>query len=470
MSARPDRRLRQGCLGLSQIIASTLATIAPAMSFFFGFGVIVSGAGVGAPLTIVLAMAVVLFLTNTLAEFSRYRPSTGSFVTFIGMAFGPAAGAASSVVATVGYCIAAASAVVVSGGWAHSTWLLLVGNDIPWQLLSLIATVFVGLLVARGVRLSTTWAAIFFYFELALLLIGALIMLVVHRAGIGWAPLLPSNISGGLAGVGAGFPLAIYLFIGWENSAMLAEETIDPRRNVPRALITGTLAIGALYLLLAYSTEIAFGGDAAALAKSEIPFVDAFKDSAAGVLILAYLAGLTSIFSSLIGLTNSQARILFSASREGMLPVVFGKIHPQHRTPHIAMWSFIGAALAIVIVFGYAYHIDPVTLFGETSTLGTIPIIVIYLVTNLALPVYMLKFHRADFRPIRHLVVPGLGSCLMLFALYGLMQPGQPFPYSVYPYAVLGLLVISGLYGAILAKAAPDLVQRIGSYVADEGS
>jgi amino acid transporter len=470
MSTRADRRLRQGSLGLSQIIASTLATIAPAMSFFFGFGVIVSGAGVGAPLTIVLAMVVVLFLTNTLAEFSSYRPSTGSFVTFIGMAFGPAAGAASSIVATVGYCIAAASAVVVSGGWAHSTWLLFVGNDIPWQVLSLIATVLVGLLVARGVRLSTTWAAIFFYFELALLLIGALIMLVVHRDAIGWAPLLPSNISGGLAGVGAGFPLAIYLFIGWENSAMLAEETIDPRRNVPRALITGTLAIGALYLLLAYSTEIAFRGDAAALAKSEIPFVDAFKGSAAGVLILAYLAGLTSIFSSLIGLTNSQARILFSASREGMLPVVFGKIHPQHRTPHVAMWSFIGAALAIVIVFGYAYHIDPVTLFGETGTLGTIPIIVIYLVTNLALPVYMLKFHRANFRPIRHLVVPVLGSCLMLFPLYGLMQPGQPFPYSVYPYAVLGLLVISGLYGAILANAAPDLVQRIGSYVADEES
>jgi amino acid transporter len=470
MSTRADRRLRQGSLGLSQIIASTLATIAPAMSFFFGFGVIVSGAGVGAPLTIVLAMVVVLFLTNTLAEFSSYRPSTGSFVTFIGMAFGPAAGAASSIVATVGYCIAAASAVVVSGGWAHSTWLLFVGNDIPWQVLSLIATVLVGLLVARGVRLSTTWAAIFFYFELALLLIGALIMLVVHRDAIGWAPLLPSNISGGLAGVGAGFPLAIYLFIGWENSAMLAEETIDPRRNVPRALITGTLAIGALYLLLAYSTEIAFRGDATALAKSEIPFVDAFKGSAAGVLILAYLAGLTSIFSSLIGLTNSQARILFSASREGMLPVVFGKIHPQHRTPHVAMWSFIGAALAIVIVFGYAYHIDPVTLFGETGTLGTIAIIVIYLVTNLALPVYMLKFHRANFRPIRHLVVPVLGSCLMLFPLYGLMQPGQPFPYSVYPYAVLGLLVISGLYGAILAKAAPDLVQRIGSYVADEES
>jgi len=293
---------------------------------------------------------------------------------------------------------------------------------------------------------------------------------VVHRAAIGWAPLLPSNISGGLAGVGAGFPLAIYLFIGWENSAMLAEETVNPRRNVPHALITGTLAIGALYLLLAYSTEIAFHDDAAALAKSEIPFVDAFKGSAPSLLILAYLAGLTSIFSSLIGLTNSQARILFSASREGMLPVVFGKIHPQHRTPHIAMWSFIGAALAIVIVFGYVYHIDPVTLFGETGTLGTIPIIVVYLVTNLALPVFMLKFHRADFRAVRHLLVPLLGSCLMLFPLYGLVEPGQAYPFSIYPYGVLALLVISGIYGLILARSAPDLVQRIGSYVADEES
>jgi amino acid transporter len=188
------------------------------------------------------------------------------------------------------------------------------------------------------------------------------------------------------------------------------------------------------------------------------------------LLILAYLAGLTSIFSSLIGLTNSQARILFSASREGMLPVVFGKIHPQHRTPHIAMWSFIGAALAIVIVFGYVYHIDPVTLFGETGTLGTIPIIVVYLVTNLALPVFMLKFHRADFRAVRHLLVPLLGSCLMLFPLYGLVEPGQAYPFSIYPYGVLALLVISGIYGLILARSAPDLVQRIGSYVADEES
>jgi amino acid transporter len=467
-AVRTGQRLPRDSLGLSQIIASTLATIAPAMSFFFGFGVIVSGAGVGAPLTIVLAMVVILFLSNTLAEFSKYRPSTGSFVTFIGMAFGPAAGAAASLFVVVGYCIAACSVVVISGGWAHSTLQRFVGLDIPWQLLSVLATAIVGVLVSRGISLSTTWAAVFFYFELLLLLLGAIIMLVVNRAAISWAPLSPASISGGLAGVGAGFPLAVYLFVGWESSAMLAEETSNPRRNVPRALITGTLAIGVLYLLLAYSTEIAFHDDAHAIGNAAIPFVDALRLSAAGLLIIAYMAALTSIFSSLIGLTNAQARILFSSSREGMLPVFFGKIHPRHRTPHRAMWSFVLVALAIVLLFGYAYDIEPVTLFGDTGTLGTIPIIVTYLITNLALPVYMFRNHRRDFSPVRHLVLPLLGSALMLLPLYGLIEPGQSYPFSLYPYLVLGLLVISILYGAVLAKRSPDLVQRIGSYIADE--
>jgi amino acid transporter len=466
--ARGGTHLRRNSLGLSQIVASTLANIAPAMSFFFGFGVIVAGAGVGAPLTILLAMLVVLFLSNTLAEFSRYRPSTGSFVTFIGMSFGPVAGAAASIFVTVGYCIVTASVVAISGGWAHSTLLLFAGGDIPWQVLSVVATVIVGLLVARGIGVSTTWAAVFFYFELLLLLAGAAIMLWVNHATISWAPLSPASLSGGLAGVGAGFPLAIYLFIGWENSAMLAEETVDPRRNVPRALVTGTLVIGVLYVLLAYCTEVAFHDSAAAIGKSAIPFVDAFKASAAGLLLLAYLAGLTSIFSSLIGAANSQARILFSSGREGLLPRQFGKIHPRHRTPHVATWTFVLCSLAIVLTFGYAFNIDPVTLFGEAGTLGAIPIILIYLLTNLALPVYMLRHHRADFRVIKHLVIPLLGSGLMLFPLYGLAEPGQPYPFNTYPYWALGLLLLSVAYGLVLARTAPDLVQRLGSYVADE--
>jgi amino acid transporter len=459
-------RLKRDALGLPQIVASTLANIAPAMSFFFGFGLIVSGAGVAAPLTILVAMVVVLFLTNTLAEFSKYRPSTGSFVTFIGMAFGPVAGAAASIFVVFGYVVAASSVVVISGGWAHDTLKLFLGLNIPWQLLSLLETGLVGILVSRGVALSTTWAAVFFYFELALLLIGAITMLVVNAGHLSLAPFEWSHLSGGLKGIGLGFPIAIYLFIGWENSATLAEETRDARRNIPRALIIGTLSIGILYMFLAYATEIAFHNNATAIGKADIPFVDAFKASAASFLIIAYLAGVTSIFSSLLGLTNSQARILFSSGREGLLPRFFGKIHPQHRTPFVAMWSYVLVALGIVIFFGW--NIKPVDLFGETGSLGTIPVILTYLTTNIALPVYMLRHHRNEFNPVKHALIPILGTILMLFPLWGLIQPGQPYPYNIYPWAALGVLVLSIIYGLSLAKRDPDLVQKIGSYVADE--
>ncbi len=460
-------RLSRNALGLPQIVASTLANIAPAVSFYFGFGVIVGGAGIAAPLTIIIAMVAILLLSNTLAEFSKYRPSTGSFVTFIGMAFGPTAGATASLFTVVGYAIAAAAIVAISGGWAHDTLKLYLGVDIPWQLLCVIATGICGFLVARGVRFSTTWAAVFFYFELSLLLVAAVIILVVNRDWLSLAPFMPSNLSGGLAGVGLGFPLAVYSFIGWENSASLAEETENPRKNIPRALVAGTLAIGLVYIFLAYATEIAFHNDAKAISSSTIPFIDALKTSWAGLLIVAYMAGITSIFSCLLGLTNSQARILFNSAREGLLPSVFARVDPQYKTPYIAIWAYIGFAAAIALVFGW--NLDPVDIFGYTGTLGTIPIVIVYLVTNIALPVYMLRFHRSEFSVVRHGIIPVLGTALTLFPLWGLVQPGQPAPYNLFP-ALAGVgLVVAIIYGIVVARRSPDLAGRIGSYVADEG-
>src|ERR1700744_1070769 len=116
-----ESRLRRSALNPGHIVASTLASIAPAMSFFFGFAVIVQGAGLAAPLTVLTAMVVILFLTNTVAEFSRFTPSTGSFVTFTGKAFGPSIAAAMSVFLTFGYIVAASTVVSVAGVWIAET-------------------------------------------------------------------------------------------------------------------------------------------------------------------------------------------------------------------------------------------------------------------------------------------------------------------------------------------------------------
>jgi amino acid transporter len=462
-----EMRLRQNTLSPSHIVASTLASIAPAMSFFFGFAVIVQGAGLAAPLTILTAMVAILFLTNTIAQFSRFTPSTGSFVTFTGKAFGPSVGAAVSVFLTFGYVVASSTVVSVAGAWTAETLRTFVGLSIHWSIVTVLVSAATGWLVMRGVALSTFWSGIFFYFEAGLLVIGSILMMAAHPRFLTAAPFKFSNLTGGLAGLGAGFPLAVYLFIGWENSASLAEETENPRRNIPRALLTGTLAIGVFYIFLAYATAAGFSMDAHSLGASQLPFIDGLKASAPRLVVLAYIAGVTSILGSLIGLVNSQARILFNSGREGLLPQFLGKIHPQHQTPHWAMWVFLIIAVVLVLGFGLIGGVAPMDYFGFAGTLGTIPIILTYMLTNLALPVYVIRRHRSELNIVSHIFLPVAGTLVMLVPLWGLVQPGQSWPFSVFPWIALVVLVLSALYGVVIARLSPGLAARIGAYVAD---
>ena len=92
VAAGRENRLRGGALGILDISASTMANIGPAMSFFFGFGLIATTAGLASPLTIVAAAVAIALLGNTLAQFSRAQPSTGGFITFVGKTFGGTSG------------------------------------------------------------------------------------------------------------------------------------------------------------------------------------------------------------------------------------------------------------------------------------------------------------------------------------------------------------------------------------------
>jgi amino acid transporter len=205
-----------------------------------------------------------------------------------------------------------------------------------------------------------------------------------------------------------------------------------------------------------------------ALGASQLPFVDGLRSSAPSLLAVAYLAGITSILGSLIGLVNSQSRILFNSGREGLLPAVFGKIHPQHQTPHSAMWVFLFITVALILGFGLLGGVSPLDYFGFAGTLGTIPIILTYMLTNLALPVYIIRHHRSQLDLLRHILLPAAGTLVMLFPLWGLIQPGQSWPYNVFPWIALGVLAVSVVYGLVIARMSPGLAARVGAYVADQ--
>jgi amino acid transporter len=302
-------------------------------------------------------------------------------------------------------------------------------------------------------------------FEMAVLILISVIALITHAGNLSLAPFNPGNITNGLAGFGLGFPAAVYLFVGWENSASLAEETNNPRRNVPRAIYTSILLMALSYILFAYSTVVAFSYNITKLSAAEVPFITAAQSISGILALLAYIAGFTSTMGAMIAGSNSQARLIFNAAREGLLPSILAKVHPQRHTPWASFLVFFIIGLAIVYIFGWS--VAPVTFFGEIATLGTILIALTYLVSNLALPFYYRKYHPDQFSIIRHLILPILGILAIGFPLWGLVAPNQPYPFNIFPWIGLGIVVVALIYAFIMNHRDPSLADRVGSIVAD---
>src|SRR5690348_12087030 len=266
-------RLHRGALGLVDISASTMANIGPAYSFYFGFAGIVLAAGLGSPLVIIVAIVAIALLGNTLSEFSRAHPSTGGFITFVGKSFGGTSAVTTALVAGAGYIIAISSVLVISGGFLSMMIDYYTNVNIPWIIFSAVFTAGAMFMMFRGVAVSTKLAGFFFGFELLVLLVVAIAALIKNGGHLSGVPFQPSHVLHGFSGLGLAFPLAVYLFIGWENSAALAEETNNPRHNVPRAVFLSIAFMAATYLLVAYSTVTGFHYNATALTAPLIPFI-----------------------------------------------------------------------------------------------------------------------------------------------------------------------------------------------------
>ena len=470
-------RLHRGALSLIDISASTMANIGPAYSFFFGFGFLVFTAGVAAPLTILVAGIAIAFLGNTLAQFSRAQPSTGGFIAFVGKTFGGTSAVTTALLVGAGYIIAISSVFAISGGYLSDVLKYYFGWNIPWIILSVVLTAAATVMTVRGVGVSTKLAGLFFAFEMVILVVVSVAILIKSGGHLSFVPFEPSHITNGFSGLAAGFPLAIYLFIGWENSAALAEETGNPRRNVPRAVYMSILMMVAGYILFAFATVTGYGYSGNKLTAQAIPFIPVAHNVAAFLGFLAYVAGFTSTIGVLISAINSQARLIFNAGREGLLPRWIGRIHSSRRTPMNAIYLFVTIASLIIIVWAVGHLIgshvqrgqmNALNFFVESSTMGTILLLVVYFLANLALPFYYRRYRPSEFNAIKHAVLPALGMIAIGVPVYYLCKPGQPAPYDWFPYAAIGVIVVALIYGYWLNRRDPALAGRVGSIVADE--
>ena len=213
-----------------------------------------------------------------------------------------------------------------------------------------------------------------------------------------------------------------------------------------------------------------------ALANASIPFINVAHGVVAFLAFIAYLAGMTSTLGVLIAAVNSQCRLVFNAGREGLLPRWIGKVDPVRRTPINAIFAFVG--IASVIVLGWAIGhwvggggsgpLSALNYFDESGTMGTILVLVVYFLSNLALPFYYRRYCPQDFNVFKHVVLPVLGMIAIAVPVYYLVKPGQAAPYDWFPYAALGVIVVSVVYAIVVSRRDPGLGDRVGSIIADE--
>jgi len=468
-------RLNKGALSLVDISASTMANIGPAYSFYFSAGFLFLTAGVAAPLTIIVAGIAIALLGNTLSQFSRALPSTGGFISFVGKTFGGTSAVTTALLCGAGYIIAISSVLAICGGYLSLMLSYYFNVSIPWVLFSVVFTIGAIFMMVRGVAVSTKLAGFFFGFEMLVLVVVSVAALIKNGGHLSAVPFEPSHITNGFSGLAAGFPLAVYLFIGWENSAALAEETDNPRRNVPRAVYLSIALMLVGYILYAYATATGFKYSVVALNSALIPFINVSHDVASWLALIAWIAGITSTLGVLISAVNSQCRLIFNAGREGLLPRWLGQVHPTRRTPVNAIFTFIAIATAIIAVWALLHLIggdsgsmSALNFFVESSTMGTILILVVYFLSNLALPFYYRKYRPQEFNILKHAVLPVLGMIAIAVPVYYLVKPGQVAPYDWFPYAALAVIVVSVAYAVWLSRRDPGLGERVGSIIADE--
>jgi hypothetical protein len=98
---------------------------------------------------------------------------------------------------------------------------------------------------------------------------------------------------------------------------------------------------------------------------------------------------------------------------------------------------------------------DPVNLYAESSTMGTILVLFVYVLTAFSLPVFMWRRHRASFSVVRHIAMPTLGALVLVIPFVELFHPGQPVPYSVFPYLAVALLVAAAVIGTYVVRRNP---------------
>jgi APA family basic amino acid/polyamine antiporter len=272
-------------------------------------------------------------------------PTSGGPYGYIEAVFGPTAGFIAGTLLWLGNVLAGGGVVAALAEAAMSlvppTFKAPVHAVVIVGVIGGVALVNLGG-VARGARL-VDWAT-------AIKLIPLLIFLVagvgaIHRANF------VQTVAPSTQGLGRAMILALFVLTGMEVSLSASGEVKQPARTIPRALAIALVSVTLLYIAIQVTAQGILG---ASLSQSTVPLADAMAKVSPALRVMMLAGTALSMFGWVFSDLLGTPRILFAFGRDGLLPRVFGRVHPRTHVPHVAIVSYAAVAMTLALTGTFA--------------------------------------------------------------------------------------------------------------------
>ncbi len=416
----------------------------------WNFGIGVGGFG-GMLVATVIITIMYLGLCYSIAEMSPALPHTGGAYSFARSAMGPWGGFVTGLAENIEYVVTPAVVVFFASSYAEAVFSDLIGLSLPlWAWMLILYVIFVGLNVI-GIEATMKFSVVICGLSLAILLVFFVMAIPSFDAAKLW-DIAPGDggttfLPFGIPGIFKALPYAIWLYLAIEELPLAAEESLDPKTDVPRATLLGlgTLVFTGVAVLFLNTGVVG----AAAIGGAGEPLLDGFRailGSATGAALLGLFA-LTGLIASFHTIIFAYGRNIYSLSRAGYFPHWMSVTHGKRNTPHLALvlGGLIGYGLAVWLASQYDVAENTYTTTGQAllamAVFGGVISYAMQMVSFILLRKKLPDISRPYRSPLGNLgaAVAGLIALIALISLY--LDPAyRPAAVGIAVWFALGLI------------------------------
>jgi len=465
VSAPGDNQLKRNVLGLPSAMAISLAFISPTIGVIFISALIAGKAGLSSPFVFIIGTLGIALMASTLAQFTRRITSAGTFYKFICQSFGTATAFVAGMVLLLAYTLQSPLNINLFGGFVSQALATDFGIHIAWWVLMTFIVIAVGALSWYSVHTSMRFDLAFVIAEVTIA--GILLLLIIFKGGdSGQVPssFLPTHSPSGFGGLGEAFVFIVLAFFGFESCTTVAEETRNPRRNLPIALIGSVVLTGLWFTFALYAIIVGYGAaHVPRIASATAPLHDlAVRYIGGWYGDIIDLAAVSAIIAVLLAIHTANFRVIYALGRDRALPRALGRTHVKYKTPYVAIIAYSIFALVIGLAAGNVW--GPIPAFGDLGYLSSLAILPVYIGANVALPFFIYRRYRDEFSVIVHVVFPVLSSAIFLVAIYLSVHPyPTTAPTDTFPWLLVGFIIAAIIAAWVLRRRSSPVLERLGS-------